>query len=329
MRAAVAGVAVLRRLGTKRTLLAEADGFELIARNTERNESIFSRGRTAVAQYGEVVFRGTAFIAVALNRYDEIGIHLEDRFESSGVTLKNCLVFGANFALVVVKVNVLHLAGEDFLDGLLRSPLNLRRRWWRAYRNGRIGGHSASRTRGGEVVSGGGRGINAAAAISAHFADAIINRDRGGIRDRPAEGRRLAHGYGGGLGAKVADNGLGSGCIVFRHRGGCLRRQRRNFLFASGREPENEHCYKGERYFLFGHDLSHPSLHPIFQYLKSLFRVDPDGLFVAASLGERAFAGAIGVHYPEFGIGGRVWTRKRCVRRRAPSLDFHYAPHWR
>ena len=127
MSAPVAGVAVLRRLGTERTLLAVADGFELIARDAERDESVFGGGGTAVAQ-SKVIFSRTAFIAMALNGNDEIGVHLEDRFESGGVTLENCLVFGADVALVVVEMDVLHLPGENFLNGLLRRLLH----WTRA-----------------------------------------------------------------------------------------------------------------------------------------------------------------------------------------------------
>src|SRR5580698_9664066 len=111
----IAGIAVLRGFGAERTLLPEADGFELVAWNAERNKRIFGGGGPAVTQ-GEVIFSGATFIAMPFNRNDEIGVHLEDRFQSAGVTLHNGLIFAANLALVVVKMEILHLFRQNFLD---------------------------------------------------------------------------------------------------------------------------------------------------------------------------------------------------------------------
>jgi hypothetical protein len=110
----VARIAVLRGFGANRTLFAEADGSEFIARNAERDERIFGGGGAAIAQ-GEVVFSGSTLVTMAFNRDDEVGIHLEDRFQGARISLKNGLVFAANIAFVVIEVDILDLFGENFL----------------------------------------------------------------------------------------------------------------------------------------------------------------------------------------------------------------------
>ena len=116
MGAPVARVAILRGFGAERTLLAETDGFELIARDAQRNEGIFGGGGTAVAQ-GQVIFGGATFVAMAFDGDDEVCVHLEDGFQRAGIALQNGLIFAANIALVVVEVDILHLFAKDLLDG--------------------------------------------------------------------------------------------------------------------------------------------------------------------------------------------------------------------
>ena len=51
----------------------------------------------------------------------KFGIHLEDSFQRAGVALQNRLIFAANIALVVIEVDVLHLLGQNLLNGRLSS----------------------------------------------------------------------------------------------------------------------------------------------------------------------------------------------------------------
>ncbi len=265
MRAPVASVTVFGRFGADGTFFAEADGFEFVAGNAQRDERIFGGGGAAIAKR-EIVFSGTTFVAMAFDGNDKIRIHLENGFEGTGVALQNRLIFAAYFAFVVIEVNVLYLLRQDLLDSWLTGGGNGCRGWGRAYCHGGICPGCAAGSGGGQMIGSCGSWINATAAIRAHFANAIVNRDASGIGNRPAEGRGLAYGDGCWLSAEVSDRGFGS-WVVLRDRGGSRGWRRRDFLFTSSRKPEHQHCQKRERYFVFCHEFMQSLQIPIFSIL--------------------------------------------------------------
>src|SRR5579864_2368223 len=74
-------------------------------------------GRGALVAQRQVVFRGAALVAVALNREVDIGMLIEE----SRVGLHRSLLIAANVGLVVVKIDVLDRLSEQILVGRRRS----------------------------------------------------------------------------------------------------------------------------------------------------------------------------------------------------------------
>jgi len=186
MRSAVPQIAVFGGIGTDGAFLTVADGFELIAGNSESNQSIFGGAGAAVAKT-QVVFSGAAFIAMAFNRHDEIGIHLEDGLQSAGIALQDGLILRPDIALIVVEVKILHLLSQNFLYSLRGSGRRGLRGRRSAHRDGGIGFRTSTRASGSQVIGGRGSGINTTAAIGAYLANGIVDLNTCGISHGPAQ----------------------------------------------------------------------------------------------------------------------------------------------
>src|SRR5215469_15078672 len=132
MRPAVLLPAGFVLLGTLRAFLAVADGLETVTRNAKADQEILSGAGAAVAQ-PEVVLGRTALIAVAFHHDRSAGEIGQDALERSRVARQCVARVGADVALVIVEISVLHVAQEPLFQGLG----DRRRRWWRRRRRSR------------------------------------------------------------------------------------------------------------------------------------------------------------------------------------------------
>src|SRR5205814_9334485 len=134
---------------------------------------------TAVAQ-GQVVFGGSALVAVSLNRERDIGMLLQER----DVTLQRRLLIGANRGGVIVKRNVLDVLREHLL---FRCRRRWRRRRWRSiHRDSRGGILGSTWTFRCEVIRRRIRRCHLLRTTGLNGADSI-NADVGGVRRLPAQ----------------------------------------------------------------------------------------------------------------------------------------------
>src|SRR5579872_104077 len=127
VRAAVSLPALLVGLGADRTLLAVADGFQLIGRNTQLNQEVLSRRRAAIAQ-AQVVLGRASLVAVTFDRDHGAWELLDHGLQRIGVLGQRRAGILADVALVVIKIRILQLPDE-------LAEIRLRRRgWWRWWR---------------------------------------------------------------------------------------------------------------------------------------------------------------------------------------------------
>src|SRR5712672_428229 len=91
----------LVRLGAERTLFPEARGLNPVGGHSGRYQCVLDRAGTAVAER-QVVFSGTALVAVSLNGEGHVRMLLQE----CSVRLDNCLLVAAHIRLVVIKVDV-------------------------------------------------------------------------------------------------------------------------------------------------------------------------------------------------------------------------------
>ena len=114
--AAILLIAVFGRLHTEGLFFAEADGIDAIGGDAQRDQVLLGGAGAAIAE-SEVVFGGTALVAMAFNG-DALGrvvAEILGGFAESGASV------GANVGLVEVKVSVADFLGEDFvLRGVVR-----------------------------------------------------------------------------------------------------------------------------------------------------------------------------------------------------------------
>jgi len=107
----------LSLLGTLRPLFSVADSLETYRRQTERLKKGMRRIRAPVAQ-AEIVLGGAAFVAVAL-QYDRCGREIgQNRTQRFGVQCQGGPRILADFALVVIEVDILNLGRDSLLERL-------------------------------------------------------------------------------------------------------------------------------------------------------------------------------------------------------------------
>ena len=99
-------------LAAERLFLTEADRLNPVCRNASRNEGILHSAGAVVAQ-SQVVFGGSALVAVSLNGDAHVGVLLQER----SVRLNERLLVGPNVRLVVIELHVLHVLSEELLFG--------------------------------------------------------------------------------------------------------------------------------------------------------------------------------------------------------------------
>src|SRR5579885_313223 len=110
MTAAVLLPALLAVLGAERFFFSVADGLHAICRNPCSHKRVLDRTGAVIAQ-GEIVFGGSALVAVSFNRERDVRMLLQE----CGVSLNGRLLISANIRLVVIKVDVLNVLREHLL----------------------------------------------------------------------------------------------------------------------------------------------------------------------------------------------------------------------
>src|SRR5262245_17944493 len=108
-----AGLVPFRAL---RALLAVADGTKLVSRDSKLQQKLLGGARPLIAET-EVVLGRAALVAMAL--HDDRGVReiSQNRPDSSGVAGQYVACVGADIALVVIEVRVLHVRHQPLFHG--------------------------------------------------------------------------------------------------------------------------------------------------------------------------------------------------------------------
>src|SRR3954454_16537425 len=110
---------------------------------------------------------------MAFDGYDKAGVHRKDSLKSGCISLQDTLILGPDITFVVIKMNILDLACQDFRRAWAGR---CRRRWWgRRRTNGDSRfGFCVSTGSGGRHVIRRGRGrVNSTAAVWTDLANPI------------------------------------------------------------------------------------------------------------------------------------------------------------
>src|ERR1700674_1486963 len=167
----------------ERLLLAVADRLDAAGADASLGQRTLHGTGSAVAQC-QVVLRGSALVAVSIDREVDVGMLLEE----IDIRLQRTSLVSANIGLVVIEVDVLHALREQ----LLLAWSGCGWWWWRRCGHGhpgcsllRTAGSFRSQCVGGRI----GRGylLRAAGLHGSNAVDANI----GGIRGLPAQRGRL------------------------------------------------------------------------------------------------------------------------------------------
>ena len=94
-------------LGTERLLFAVADRLDATGVDTLCGQRVLDRGGALISQ-SEVIFGGTAVVAVSLNRDVDAGMLCQEL----RIRLDRTLLIAADIGFIVVKVNILDTLSE-------------------------------------------------------------------------------------------------------------------------------------------------------------------------------------------------------------------------
>src|ERR1700751_5410849 len=107
----------------ERLLLAVADRLDVAGADATLRQRALDGARAAVAQC-QVILRGSALVAMSLNREVNVGV----RRKESDIRLQRTLLVRTNIRFVILEINVLDVLGEELF---IARPGRWRRRWWR------------------------------------------------------------------------------------------------------------------------------------------------------------------------------------------------------
>src|SRR2546427_3168942 len=190
MAATVLLPASLVALRAEGLLLAEAGGVQTIRSDAQRDEVLRDGIRPANAKT-QVVFRGTALVAVAFD------VHFDGRvvLQKLGGLGQRGASIRTKVGLVVVEVGVAHFLGPNLIDGRLARLFD---RWRRIH--GDVGGGTgrAAGTGGRDRVGGGVGRRNLGGALGSDGANVGGDGELRGIGRIPAQGCRFAFIWGSG-----------------------------------------------------------------------------------------------------------------------------------
>src|SRR5580658_10685182 len=171
-------------LGTERLFFSVADRLDAAGADSRRNQSVLHRRGSFVAQ-GQVIFRGSALVAVPLHRETDGRVLVEELH----IAQHRALLIAANVGLVIVEVDILDVLTEQvFIGGRCRRR---GRRWWQLRHGDSRGGllTSASSFRG-QVIRSRIRRTHRLRSIGLYCANAVDGYIRG-IGSLPRQRGRL------------------------------------------------------------------------------------------------------------------------------------------
>src|SRR5580698_8193533 len=112
-------------LGTERLFFSVADRLDAAGTDSRRNQCVLHRSGSFVAQ-GQVIFRGSALVAVPLHRETDGRVLVEELH----IAQHRALLIAANVGLVIVEVDILDVLAEQVFIGGRCSRRSIRPWHW-------------------------------------------------------------------------------------------------------------------------------------------------------------------------------------------------------
>src|SRR5277367_441108 len=184
--------ALLVAVGAEGALFAQAGGRQAIGGDAEGDEVVFHGGGAAVTE-DEVVFGGTAFVAVAFDG----GADFRMVAQELGGLSESFASIGADVGFVEIEVGVFNVSKEQCTN-VISHGLWRWRGWRRSDGDADAGVSRAAGTAGGNCVGRGSGGGYFGGALGGDGADVGSDGELGGVGGRPAESCRAAPFDGGG-----------------------------------------------------------------------------------------------------------------------------------